>query len=282
MRWFDYDMADMDEVQAPRRGLAVRFKSNKTQPAIEQHRGAEGFSWVMVLFLKLAAGRRRAAQYYPWWSQPYQDRNTNPAVVNETVLAVKRFLDAELAKYENWKAMLTANKSISDYFPQNSRRYNQLRKTGVGQQLGTWPAEYSMLDAHSGLFRSRMRSVRFSLFCEAYSMGGWRIKGFTGQMQAGCWGENGRISCTIRGLSQKRNPATKKNLENFGFFCCKPVLNPAIIVNVMRNIESILINQSITARVGLSVRKPRSLYAFITLAIFLFLKGAYYEFCKNQ
>jgi len=36
---------------------------------------------------------------------------------------------------------------------------------------GTWSVECSMLDAHRGLFRSRISSAGFSLFCEAYSMG---------------------------------------------------------------------------------------------------------------
>ncbi len=54
--------------------------------------------------------------------------NTNPAVINETVLAVKRFLDAELAKYDT---LCQFNKSIK--LIETKSQFDKLKKTGVGQ-----------------------------------------------------------------------------------------------------------------------------------------------------
>ena len=53
----------------------------------------------------------------------------SPATVNETVLAEKEFLDAELAKCETWNRV---NESIKTMFRSNSE-YQNCRKNGVGQ-----------------------------------------------------------------------------------------------------------------------------------------------------
>ena len=53
----------------------------------------------------------------------------SPAVVNETVLTTKEFLDAELKKCDSWDRV---NKSIKTMFKSNSE-YQNCRKNGVGQ-----------------------------------------------------------------------------------------------------------------------------------------------------
>lgn len=54
---------------------------------------------------------------------------SSPAVINETVLAVKTFLDAEIAKYDDWSHV---NKSIKVIFASNSQ-FQQCKQDGVGQ-----------------------------------------------------------------------------------------------------------------------------------------------------
>ena len=55
--------------------------------------------------------------------------NTSPAVINETVLATKRFLDAELAKFESWKL---SNSFIKQLF-QTEAVWRNTKSKGVGQ-----------------------------------------------------------------------------------------------------------------------------------------------------
>jgi ParB/RepB/Spo0J family partition protein len=57
--------------------------------------------------------------------------STSPAVINETVYAVKNFLDGELAKYKDWKHV---NKSINMIFASNSQ-FQNCKKRGVGQTI---------------------------------------------------------------------------------------------------------------------------------------------------
>jgi hypothetical protein len=53
----------------------------------------------------------------------------SPAVINETVLAAKEFIDAELAKYETWD---TSNIFIKGLFP-NQKAYETTKGMGAGQ-----------------------------------------------------------------------------------------------------------------------------------------------------
>ena len=57
--------------------------------------------------------------------------NTSPAVINQTVLTAKEFLDKELAKYETWEEA-NVNKSINVLFASN-RQFQQCKQEGVGQ-----------------------------------------------------------------------------------------------------------------------------------------------------
>lgn len=58
-----------------------------------------------------------------------------PAVLNETVLVAKEFLDRELAKYESWEEAVAADKFISGLFdnPIPLDRFQQLKNKGVGR-----------------------------------------------------------------------------------------------------------------------------------------------------
>lgn len=53
----------------------------------------------------------------------------NTAIINETVLAAKEFLDAELAKYESWE---TLNEFIKSLF-KDSRGFENAKHQGAGQ-----------------------------------------------------------------------------------------------------------------------------------------------------
>ena len=57
--------------------------------------------------------------------------STNPAVINETVLAAKNFLDAELAKHEDWNH---ADKFITMIFASNSQ-FQNCKEHGVGREI---------------------------------------------------------------------------------------------------------------------------------------------------
>lgn len=52
--------------------------------------------------------------------------------MNETVYAVKKYLDGELAKYETWEKLGHVNKSINMLFDSNSQ-FQNCKKNGVGQ-----------------------------------------------------------------------------------------------------------------------------------------------------
>lgn len=55
--------------------------------------------------------------------------STGPAVINQTVLAVKEFLDSELAKHDTWNHL---NKSIKMIFASNSQ-FENCKRNGIGQ-----------------------------------------------------------------------------------------------------------------------------------------------------
>ena len=53
---------------------------------------------------------------------------TSPAVVNQTVMAVKNFLDGELAKSESYRTLNESIKRLTD-----KHNYDVVRDKGVGQ-----------------------------------------------------------------------------------------------------------------------------------------------------
>lgn len=56
---------------------------------------------------------------------------TSPAIINETVLAVKEFLDAELVKYENWEDV---SSSLIKLLSLDGRhKFEDIKAKGVGQ-----------------------------------------------------------------------------------------------------------------------------------------------------
>jgi len=58
-----------------------------------------------------------------------EDWKTNPAVINETVLAVRDYLNAQLAKFDNWE---TSHEVIRGLFD-NQRAFETAKGRGVGQ-----------------------------------------------------------------------------------------------------------------------------------------------------
>lgn len=83
---------------------------------------------------------------------------TTPAVINETVLAAKEFLDGELAKAETWAKLKSTNKSISSLF-EDEHGYRRA-KAGVGQTTilkflgGNWK-QYMIQEALDTLRRDK-------------------------------------------------------------------------------------------------------------------------------
>lgn len=55
------------------------------------------------------------------------DWSLRPAVINETVLVAKEFLNRELAKYETWEALGKFNRRLIDKF-----NFNKIKQQGVG------------------------------------------------------------------------------------------------------------------------------------------------------
>lgn len=111
--------------------ILVRKKNGKYQIAYGHHRliairemGIEKIE-APVRDLDNAAMLRIMAEENIEWS-------TSPAVINETVLAVKTFLDAELAKYKMWEDAC-ANKSIITNLVDNAKAFIKLRKQKSGQ-----------------------------------------------------------------------------------------------------------------------------------------------------
>ena len=99
------------------------------------------------------------------WSQ-------TPAMMNQTVDAVKKFLDTELAKYKTVKQLLTANKSISGLFSKDPNRYGQQRKEGVGQTTilkflgGNWK-QWQIQEALDNLGYSKTAKEKGTIDLEA-------------------------------------------------------------------------------------------------------------------
>jgi hypothetical protein len=59
--------------------------------------------------------------------------NTSPAVINETVLAVKKFLDEELAKCETWEGF-SSDKNIRTILVIDSEpAFRKLKGAGIGR-----------------------------------------------------------------------------------------------------------------------------------------------------
>ena len=112
--------------------LLVRKKNGKYQIAYGHHRllairelGIEKIE-APVRDLEDAAMLRIMAEENIEWS-------TSPAVINETVLAVKMFLDGELAKHETWE-QVRSNKFITTLFG-NAGNFGRAKKEGVGQKI---------------------------------------------------------------------------------------------------------------------------------------------------
>ena len=68
--------------------------------------------------------------------------STSPAVINETVLAVKMFLDGELAKYETWEEF-RSNKSIRPIIKAEPE-FRNIKSKGVGKTLIKISESYSI------------------------------------------------------------------------------------------------------------------------------------------
>ena len=60
------------------------------------------------------------------------DWSTSPAVINETVLAVKTYLDDELSKYKTHNQLKLANKSVSQLF-KNQQAFANARREDKGK-----------------------------------------------------------------------------------------------------------------------------------------------------
>ena len=57
---------------------------------------------------------------------------SHAAIINETVLVAKAFLDEELAKYDSWEKFL-ADKNISRIIEIDKEHFSRLKKDGVGR-----------------------------------------------------------------------------------------------------------------------------------------------------
>jgi len=58
---------------------------------------------------------------------------TSPAVLNETVLAVKTYLDTELAKYETWEELCSDNLIRTNLGIDSGHAFSKLKDKGVGR-----------------------------------------------------------------------------------------------------------------------------------------------------
>lgn len=64
------------------------------------------------------------------------DWSTSPAIMTQTILTAKEFLDAELAKYKTWSDATAADSCLGEIFKEkvSEQRWGQLRKSGVGRR----------------------------------------------------------------------------------------------------------------------------------------------------
>jgi len=56
-------------------------------------------------------------------------------IIDETVLAAKRFIDGELARYETWEALGASDKNIISQYIEGEQAWHKLRATGAGRNI---------------------------------------------------------------------------------------------------------------------------------------------------
>lgn len=70
-------------------------------------------------------------------NENFQDWRSTPSVINETVLAAKRFLDGELAKCETWKDISVKN--MTDIFISHNvdakKAFSNAKRDGIGRDV---------------------------------------------------------------------------------------------------------------------------------------------------
>jgi hypothetical protein len=78
--------------------------------------------------------------------------STSPAVMTQTILTAKEFLDKELAKYDTWEAFRSGETSRAILGIKTGQEFSALKKNGVGRDTlvkflgGNWTNFHFAID----------------------------------------------------------------------------------------------------------------------------------------